>query len=92
LAATVTASSVTEQDIQSFQVAEAPFGKRLVIEHVSFRVRSLEASAEGSAQPRFNTAAALVTKVNGVPAEHELIVNRADVEVASLAPVVSNRP
>lgn len=73
----------TSGAIQSFQVAEVPFGKRLVIEHVSFRVRSLEASAEGSAQPRFNTSAALVTKVNGVPAEHELIVNRADVGVAS---------
>ena len=29
--------------LQSFQVAEVPFGKRLIIEHVSFRVRSLEA-------------------------------------------------
>ena len=69
--------------LESFRVAEVPSGKRLVIEHVSCRVRSLEASAPGSAQPRFETSAALVTKANGVPAEHELIVNRADVGVAS---------
>jgi hypothetical protein len=73
----------TSGELQSFQVAVVPSGKRLVIEHVSFRVRSLEATAPGSAQPRFETSAALVTKVNGVPAEHELIVNRADVGSAS---------
>lgn len=73
----------TVGELQSFQVAEVPFGKRLVIEHVSFRVRSLEATAAGSAQPRFATSASLVTKANGVPAEHELIVNRADVGSAS---------
>jgi hypothetical protein len=68
---------------QSFQVAEVPFGKRLVIEHVTFRVRSLEATAQRSAQPRFAVAAALVTKVNGASADHELIVNRADIGGAS---------
>jgi hypothetical protein len=73
----------TTGGLQSLQVAEVPFGKRLVIEHVSFRIRSLEATAAGSAQPRFETSAALVTKVNGVPAEHELIVNRADIGSAS---------
>ncbi len=73
----------TVGELQSFQVAEVPFGKRLVIEHVSFRVRSLDATSGGSPQPRFETSAALVTKVNGVPAEHELIVNRADVGSAS---------
>lgn len=73
----------TSGELQSFQVADVPFGKRLVIEHVSFRVRSLEATAAGSAQPRFETSAALVTKANGVSAEHELIVNRADIGIAS---------
>lgn len=73
----------TAGELQTFQVAQVPFGKRLAIEHVSFRVRSLEAIAEGSAQPRFETSAALVTKANGVPAEHELIVNRADIGTAS---------
>ena len=73
----------TAGDLQSFQVAVVPPGKRLVIEHVSFRVRSLEATAEGSAQPRFETSAALLTKANGVSAEHELIVNRADIGGAS---------
>ena len=32
---------------ESFQVAEVPPGTRLVIEHVSFKVRSLEARAPG---------------------------------------------
>jgi hypothetical protein len=73
----------TAGPLESFRVAEVPSGKRLVIEHVSFRVRSLEASVPGSSQPRFETSAALVTKANGVPAEHELIVNRADIGIAS---------
>ena len=73
----------TVGDLEGFRVAEVPFGKRLVIEHVSFRVRSLEATVEGSAQPRFETSAALVTKANGVSAEHELIVNRADIGTTS---------
>ncbi len=69
----------TAGELEGFRVAEVPFGKRLVIEHVAFRVRSLEATAQGSAQPRFETSAALVTKANGVSAEHQLIVNRADI-------------
>jgi hypothetical protein len=32
---------------------------------------------------RFETSAALVTKANGVAAEHELIVNRADIGISS---------
>ena len=73
----------TAGGLESFRVAEVPSGKRLVIKHVSFRVGSLEATVPGSPQPRFGTSAFLVTKANGVPAEHELIVNRADVGLAS---------
>lgn len=73
----------TSGGLESFRVAEVPSGKRLVIEHVSLRVRALEAIVPGSPQARFGTFASLVTKANGVPAEHELIVNRADVGIAS---------
>jgi hypothetical protein len=71
----------TSGEPEGFRVAQVPLGKRLVIEHVAFRVRSLEAGS--STQQRFATSAALVTKVNGVPAEHELVVNRADIGVSS---------
>lgn len=63
---------------ESFRVADVPPGKRLVIEHVSFRVASLEASTPGSPPLRFGTFASLITKANGVPGSHELIANRID--------------
>lgn len=68
---------------ESSQVAEVPAGKRLVIEHVSFRVKSQEATLPGSSQPRFRVFASLVTKANGVAANHELIVNQTDFGAAS---------
>lgn len=73
----------TSGELEGFRVADVPVGKRLVIEHVSFRIRSLEATVGGSPQPRFETSASLVTKANGVAVEHELIVNRADIGGAS---------
>lgn len=74
---------------ESFQVANVPPGKRLVIEHVSFRVASLEASTPGSPPPRFGAFASLVTKVNGVPGSHELIVNQIDLSGGRIVPVAS---
>jgi hypothetical protein len=67
-----------------FQVAQVPAGKRLVIEHVSFRIRSLEATAGGAPQPRFRSHAVLGMKADGVPAQHELVVSRADAGAASI--------
>ena len=47
---------------ESIKVADAPAGKRLVIEHVSLRISSLEATIPGSHQTRFQIQASLVTK------------------------------
>jgi hypothetical protein len=65
------------------QVADVPAGKRLVIEHISFRVVSLEATTPGTRQPRFQVFASLVTKANEVAASHEILVARTDLGTAS---------
>jgi hypothetical protein len=74
----------TLADAETFQVAVVPAGKRFVIEHVSLRVDSLEATAGGAPQPRFRSFATLAVKADGVPARHELVVNRADVGGSSV--------
>jgi hypothetical protein len=73
----------TSGGVENFQVALVPPGKRLVIEHVSLRISSLEATSGGAPQPRFRTFATLVMKTETVAAQHELVVNRADVGTAS---------
>jgi len=68
---------------ESIQVADVPAGRRLVIEHISFRVSSLEAVTPGSHQTRFQIFAALLTKADTVAANHELLVTRTDFGIAS---------
>lgn len=65
------------------RVIDVPAGKRLVVEHVSFRVESLEATTPGGRQQRFLTAGSLVTKANDVAANHELLIHRADLGISS---------
>jgi hypothetical protein len=63
---------------ESFRIADVPAGKRLVIEHVSFRVANFRASIPGEPVRQFGTFASLITKANGVGASHELITQRID--------------
>jgi len=70
-------------DRESFTIADVPAGSRLVIEHVSFRVGSLEAVVPGSRQTRFQINASLVTTADGVAANHELLATRTDFEDGS---------
>ena len=74
----------TSSNAETFQVAVVPAGKRLVIEHVSMFVSSLEATSDGEPQPRFRTFATLVTKAESVAARHELIVLPADAGGSSI--------
>ena len=64
-------------DLNTFEVANVPLGKRLVIEHVSFRLAG-GASPPGGESPFAQAVALLETTVNGVRAQHTLPVDRVE--------------
>ncbi len=64
-------------DANTFQVANVPLGKRLVIEHVSFRLAGGEAPSGGES-PFAQAVAVLETTANGVRARHSLRVDRLE--------------
>jgi hypothetical protein len=64
-------------DLNTFEIANVPLGKRLVIEHVSFRLAG-GSSSPGEESPFAQAVALLETTVNGVRAQHALRVDRIE--------------
>ena len=82
----------TIQELNTFQLASVPAGKRLVIEHVSFRVAGGELPPPENRPAALHAVAYLETTADGVRGRHELSVDRLDLGRLNRNLAVASQP